>query len=105
MASMDGSHRQGKITGKTALVFVTPLFMVALFYGTILFSHPFSGGINDWTDFEVQAASARYTIAGHGQFPLWDIYQCGGKPALANPEKPFFSPFFLLVLLFGVPPD
>ncbi len=58
-------------------------------------------GLYDWDQHLFYHESPRTSMLNYGQFPLWNAHYCGGTPLLANPQSPFLSPFFLLVLLFG----
>ncbi|MBI4438353.1 hypothetical protein HY640_00305 [Candidatus Woesearchaeota archaeon] len=66
-----------------------------------VFRNPGYMGFYDWDQHFFYHGSAEITIKKFGQFPLWNPFYCGGNPALANPQSPFLSPFFILVLLFG----
>lgn len=43
----------------------------------------------------------RITVLRYGQLPAWNPYWCGGSPGIAEPEDAFYSPDFLLRLIFG----
>ncbi len=58
-------------------------------------------GLYDWDQHLFYHEAPRTSILNYGQFPLWNAHYCGGTPLLANPQSPFLSPFFFLVLLFG----
>lgn len=44
---------------------------------------------------------ARTSILSYKQMGLWEPYQCGGAPLLANSESAQLDPLFLLTLAFG----
>jgi len=59
------------------------------------------GNIRDW-DWQMHMQWVPfYTVTHFHQLPLWNPYECGGVPMLANPQSRFLTPFFLLHLLFG----
>ncbi len=75
----------------------------ALFSYPLLMHLPVAGTYNDW-DYVMQLGYAsRESIIRYGQLPLWNPWKCGGMPLFANPQSRLLTPFFLLVLLFGVP--
>ncbi len=43
----------------------------------------------------------RITLLRYGQLPVWNPFWCGGKAGLAEPEDSFYSPDFILRLIFG----
>ncbi len=58
-------------------------------------------GLYDWDQHLFYNEAPRMSMLNYGQFPLWNAHYCGGTPLLANPQSPFLSPFFPLVMLFG----
>ena len=58
----------------------------------------------DWRYFQYIFEAGRTSILEHGQFPGWNPYACGGTVLHANPQSPFLSPFYPLVLMFGTVP-
>lgn len=58
-------------------------------------------GLYDWDQHFFYHESPKVSLLSFHQFPLWTPYYCGGNLLLANPQSPFLSPFFVLVLLFG----
>lgn len=58
-------------------------------------------GVKDWDFDQVWHGTARRTILQYHQFPLWNPYEAGGRPLLANPEARILTPFFPLHLIFG----
>lgn len=60
-------------------------------------------GIGDWNDFAEFATIGRYYFLEFFQLPLWDPYGQGGVDMTLQPEINYYSPFYLLVLIFGVP--
>lgn len=58
-------------------------------------------GVGDWELFTTMAAVPAKTILHYHQFPFWNPYIGGGNILFAHPEVGIFSPFFLLVLVFG----
>ena len=43
----------------------------------------------------------RVSIAHHHELPLWDPYECGGRPLWDNPQSPIGSPLTWLSLVIG----
>jgi len=83
--------------------YIPPLVSLGV---ALLFSLPFLInwkwiGVGDWELFVTMAAVPRTTILHFGQFPFWNPYIGGGNILFAHPEVGIFSPFFLLILLFG----
>lgn len=58
-------------------------------------------GMRDADSFELYHAVPEKTILNFKQMPLWDPFECGGKPLLADPQSLFLSPAFLINLVFG----
>ncbi len=57
----------------------------------------------DWDQHLAFSESSRQTILRYRQFPLWDPFRCGGITDVGQPQNRFFSPLFLVILLFGSP--
>jgi hypothetical protein len=71
-----------------ALVFLKPLY------------HNFNYlGSRDWDILESRTLIARDTIVKYHQIPLWDPYQTGGVPLLADPQSLLLSPFLPMSLV------
>ncbi len=63
-----------------------------------------AGALNEFRDAHVLLAyerSARTSLLGFGQLPLWDPYYCGGLYLLGTPQSRFAAPPFLFTLLLG----
>lgn len=58
-------------------------------------------GINDWNAWSFRYETQRKTILDYHQIPLWNPYPHGGNTLIGHPAMPFFSPAFILTLLFG----
>jgi hypothetical protein len=58
-------------------------------------------GPRDWELFTVMAAIPVKTVIYFNQFPFWNPYIGGGNILFAHPEVAIFTPFFLLLLVFG----
>jgi len=58
-------------------------------------------GVGDWELFTTMAAVPARTLLHYHQFPFWNPYLGGGNILFAHPEVGIFTPFFLLVLIFG----
>lgn len=43
----------------------------------------------------------RQSVLKYHQLPAWNPFWCGGKLGISEPEDPFYSPDFILRLLFG----
>ncbi len=80
---------------------VTVCLAAAFFFLQPIFSSIQNWGLYDWDQHFFYHASARISLLTFHEFPLWTPYYCGGNVLLANPQSPFLSPFFALVLLFG----
>ena len=83
------------------LVAVASTAFALWFCYPILLSFSTEGVLNDWDQHIQLLWVPLHTIVHFHQFPLWDPYKCGGIPLLADPQSPFFTPFFLLDLVFG----
>ncbi len=79
----------------------------AIFFGVaLIFSLPFLLkwnyiGPRDWELFVTMAAIPVKSILYYFQFPFFNPYLAGGNILFAHPEVAVFSPFFLILLLFG----
>lgn len=62
---------------------------------------PNSPGIIDWDYFFHVYEAVRVSVVRYGQFPWWNIWNCGGVPLFANPQVGVLSVNTLFVLLFG----
>ena len=60
-------------------------------------------GISDWDFYFSLHTTHRNTLLNYGQLPHWNPYICGGTAGIADPEFRFFTPTFLLQLIFGIP--
>ncbi|MEX0650122.1 MAG: hypothetical protein WD200_03910 [Candidatus Andersenbacteria bacterium] len=60
-------------------------------------------GISDWDYYFSLHTGHRQTLLTYHQLPQWNPWICGGTAALADPEFRFFTPTFLLQLVFGIP--
>lgn len=58
-------------------------------------------GTGDWDQHCFFDEVPRKTILEYGQFPSWNPYASGGRPALGNPQYDFYRPTFLFTLAFG----
>jgi hypothetical protein len=45
--------------------------------------------------------AGRVSVAHHHELPLWDPYECGGRPLWDNPQSLVAAPLVWLALLFG----
>ncbi|MFN0208048.1 MAG: hypothetical protein ACKVS6_17215 [Planctomycetota bacterium] len=61
-------------------------------------------GICDWDQHLAYHEVTRRTILQYGEIPLWNPYNSGGFPDLANAQSRVLSPTFVLILLFGTAP-
>lgn len=61
-------------------------------------------GSRDWDLHAFYHAVPRLTILEYRQIPLWNPYHCGGSPLLGHPQSYFLSPFFFIILIFGIVP-
>ena len=72
-----------------------------------LFSYPILPHLRDfntfwdWDFIRVLAWVPWKTVTSFHQFPVWNPYLCGGIPMLGDPQASFFTPLFLLHLIFG----
>lgn len=85
----------------TALVAIAASLTAAFLFLQPIFTNINNWGLYDWDQHLFYHGSARISLLSFNEFPLWTPYYCGGNLLLANPQSPFLSPFFLLVLLFG----
>ncbi len=60
-------------------------------------------GRGDWDQFSFRYGTARKAWLDDQQLPTWNPYVNGGNVLLAHPHSPALSPFFLPVLVLGVP--
>ncbi len=73
-----------------ALIMLSPIFINFGYWG-----------LHDWDQHFFYHGTAAITMLKFHQFPLWNPFYCGGNPYLANPQSPFLTPFFPLLLIFG----
>jgi hypothetical protein len=59
------------------------------------------GVLSDWDQHQLYHWVPYETLRLYGEIPLWNPYECGGMPMLANPQSRWLSPFFLLHLWLG----
>jgi len=79
------------------------LILAAVVWGAPLFTGLEQWGRGDWDQFSFRYGTARKAWLDHHQLPTWNPYVNGGNVLLAHPHSPALSPFFLLVLVLGVP--
>ena len=97
----------GAYQGGRAVATRTPLRLAAFAALALLASWPLlatAPALNDFRDAHVLGhyeSFARDALVRWHQAPLWDPYYCGGMYILGTPQARFFSPTFLLTLLFG----
>ncbi|MBI2549907.1 hypothetical protein HYV83_01875 [Candidatus Woesearchaeota archaeon] len=85
-----------------AIIVAVAVSLVAAFlFLQPIFNNIGNWGIYDWDQHMFYHESGRISLLSFSQFPLWTPYYCGGNVLLANPQSPYFSPFFAFVLLFG----
>ncbi|MBX3231101.1 MAG: hypothetical protein KIT84_37190 [Labilithrix sp.] len=89
------------------LVELLVLRLVAWFYlvvttypGVLQNPHKLANWFDDHTLYAFDEAD-RITLLKYGQLPAWNPYWCGGCTGIAEPEDSFYSPDFLLRLIFG----
>jgi len=58
-------------------------------------------GPRDWELFMTMAAVPVRTVLHYHQFPFFNPYLGGGNILFAHPEVAVFSPFFIILLIFG----
>ncbi|MBN2358440.1 MAG: hypothetical protein JXR83_03245 [Deltaproteobacteria bacterium] len=105
-----GARRLGSVLGCAAAVWRNPrlrlwggYLVLALLYTAPLYRHPTYGGdLLDWRFCHYLDQVSRTTVLQFHEFPFWNPWGCGGNVHLANVQTQFLSPYFLLVLLFGV---
>ncbi len=78
------------------LIIITPIMLVG-------FLPNGQWGISDWDYYFSYHEVVRDLTLTHNTVPTWNPYICGGTTAVGDPEFPFFTPTFLLELVFGVP--
>lgn len=67
-----------------------------------LFGHAGELGVaRDWDQHQLYHWVPYETVVRYGQIPLWNPFECGGMPMLANPQSRWLSPFFLLHVWLG----
>lgn len=76
---------------------ITPLVTAGFWFSTGQL------GISDWDYYFSLHHTHRQTILQYHQLPFWNPYICGGTAGVADPEFRFFTPTFLLQLVFGIP--
>lgn len=79
---------------------------VIFFGAALIFSLPFLLkwnyiGPRDWELFVTMAAIPVKSVLYYFQFPFFNPYLAGGNILFAHPEVGIFSPFFLIMLIFG----
>jgi hypothetical protein len=84
---------------KTAPYFV--LVLLSLIIASPVFRDLNTYNPGDWGLHCFLDEAPRKIILEHGQFPFWNPYASGGRPALANPQFKAFRPGYLLTLAFG----
>lgn len=78
------------------------LCIASLIFLYPIFKNQENWGGRDWYFFQTLSGVARESILEYHQIPLWNPYQMGGIPLLANPQSTFLSPSFIFIILFGV---
>jgi hypothetical protein len=74
----------------------------ALMFGYPVLRHlNYPGAYRDWDLFREMAWVTWNTVVNFHQLPVWNPYLCGGIPMIGDPQSSFFTPLFLLHLLFG----
>jgi hypothetical protein len=95
---------QQKLRSPAFLRAAAPYAIIAVL--AVLFMLPvllrlYNTGTGDWDQHCFFDEVPRKTILEYGQFPFWNPYASGGRPALGNPQYNFYRPTFLLALAFG----
>ncbi len=80
-----------------AIIFI----IITLIFSYPLYSRMNNRGMHDWDQHLFYEAVSRRSVLEYHQFPLWNPWQCGGNVLLANPQSPFLSIHFPLIILFG----
>ncbi len=99
--SPDSPNRPNELLNPQIILAVAVCLLAAFLFLQPIFTNISNWGLYDWDQHLFYHASARVSLLTFNEFPLWTPYYCGGNVLLANPQSPFLSPFFLLVLLFG----
>ncbi len=103
-----GKHPTDPSNRAATSIWVEPLLVAAssVAFG-FLFSYPLwphwrdFNTFWDWDFIRVLAWVPWKTVTSFHQFPVWNPYLCGGIPMLGDPQASFFTPLFLLHLIFG----
>src|SRR2546428_3810049 len=89
----------------TARQMIVPAGLSVVFAGAFcwpLFEHIGELGVGfDWDQHQLYHWVPYETVRSFGEIPLWNPFECGGMPMLANPQSRWLSPFFLLHLWLG----
>jgi len=88
---------------KKCFEFITPCICLG---AALVFTLPFLLkwnyiGPRDWELFITMAAIPVKSVMYYHQFPFFNPYLAGGNILFAHPEVAVFSPFFLILLVFG----
>jgi uncharacterized membrane protein YfhO len=91
---------------RSNVITIAIILTILAILGSFLFLQPIfsdieNRGLYDWDQHFFYHDSPRISLLTFNEFPLWNPYYCGGNLLLANPQSPFLTPFFALVLLFG----
>jgi hypothetical protein len=89
------SLREGALVGGVGLLFG------ALFTYPVWSQWSAQPLANDWDGHLQVYGAAAQTLATYHQLPVWNPWECGGSPLLANPESHVFTPFVFLEALLG----
>jgi hypothetical protein len=100
--SVYGLHRRKRIA--FGVVLVLGAVTLAALYCHPIFNNITNWGIQDWDEYHLYQEVSRQTVTEYFELPLWNPYVCGGMPMFGNPQSRILTPFFLLHLVFGVPP-
>ena len=93
---------RGKFTRTEAKAIAAASIAFALvFCYPLVFDLPAAITFNDWDYVTAAQFAAYWTVRQYHQFPIWNPYECGGIPLLADPQSHFLSPLFFLTILFG----
>ena len=93
---------RGKFTRTEAKAIAAASIAFALvFCYPLVFHLPAAITFNDWDYVTAAQFAAYWTVRQYHQFPIWNPYECGGIPLLADPQSHFLSPLFFLTILFG----
>ena len=92
---------RGKFTRTEATAVAIGSSAFALVFCYPLISHlSISGAFGDWDLDSSSEQAAYWAVHLYHQFPFWNPFLCGGMPLLGDPQSHFFSPWFLLTLIF-----